>query len=108
MDILEIAIEAEGGVGKLADALGEKQNVVSNWRARRLPRSWAKVLALKYGKSSCMPVAQATQAQAATECIAPASTHTDPERRVGCQPNPYPDLERRAPLAAALAEQKGG
>ena len=36
-----------------------------------------------------------------------ASTRADPERRVSCQPNPYPDLERRAPLAAALAEQKG-
>ena len=53
------------------------------------------------------PAAQETQAQAATECIAPASTHTDPERRVSCQPNPDPDLERRAPLAAALAGQKG-
>ena len=48
MDILEIAIKAEGGVSKLAVVLGEKQNVVSNWRGRRLPRAWAKFLQLKY------------------------------------------------------------
>jgi hypothetical protein len=76
MDILQIAIEAEGGVGKLAAALGEKQNVVSNWRARRLPRPWAKVLALKYGKAlpatsdPADPAAQQIQAQPATEAVA--------------------------------------
>ena len=76
MDILQIAIEAEGGVGKLAAALGENQNVVSNWKARRLPRPWAKVLALKYGKAlpACVdasePVAQDIRAQAATEIVA--------------------------------------
>lgn len=73
MDILQIAIDAEGGVGKLAAALGEKQNVVSNWRARRLPRAWAKVLGMKYGNSlPASPVAQQNHAQAATECVAGA------------------------------------
>ncbi len=34
MKALTKAIEVAGGVGKLAAALGIKQNVVSNWRAR--------------------------------------------------------------------------
>jgi len=34
MDALTKAIEAAGGVGKLALAIGTAQNVVSNWRAR--------------------------------------------------------------------------
>jgi len=48
MDILNTAIDAEGGVGKLATALGVRQSVVSNWRARGLPRSWDYALRLKY------------------------------------------------------------
>lgn len=34
MDALESAIEAAGGVGKLADLLGIYQSTVSNWKAR--------------------------------------------------------------------------
>jgi hypothetical protein len=84
MDILEIAIEAEGGVSKLAAALGEKQNVVSNWRARRLPRPWAKVLALKYGKAlpattgPADPAAQQRRAQAAIQTVADTVTKEAP------------------------------
>lgn len=39
---LDMAIEAAGGVGKLADLLGTKQNVISNWRlpGRGVPRDW--------------------------------------------------------------------
>lgn len=38
---LDLAIEAAGGVGKLADLLGTRQNVVSNWRARgSVPHEW--------------------------------------------------------------------
>jgi DNA-binding transcriptional regulator YdaS (Cro superfamily) len=39
---LDLAIEAAGGVGKLADLLGVRQNVVSNWRlpGRGVPRDW--------------------------------------------------------------------
>ena len=48
MEILEIAIKAEGGVGKLAAAIGERQNVVSNWRKRGVPRPWRQVLQLRY------------------------------------------------------------
>lgn len=49
MEILEIAIKAEGGVGKLACALGERQNVISNWRKRnRIPRAWVQVLEMRY------------------------------------------------------------
>lgn len=68
MDILQIAIDAEDGVGKLADALGVRQNVVSNWRARGLPKSWALLLQLKYGQKSAQ--APANTAQAATENVA--------------------------------------
>ena len=34
MNALDRAIEALGGVGKLASAIGLRQNVVSNWRMR--------------------------------------------------------------------------
>lgn len=67
MDILQTAIQAEGGVGKLADALGIRQNVVSNWRRRGLSKPWAQLLRLKYAAQA---VAQQTPAQAATETVA--------------------------------------
>ena len=51
MEILNRAIEIEGGVGKLAVALGVAPNVVSNWRMRNeLPRPWQIALNLKYAK----------------------------------------------------------
>ncbi len=34
MDALNQAVEAAGGVGKLAAGIGVAQNVVSNWKAR--------------------------------------------------------------------------
>lgn len=52
MDILQKAIEAERGVSRLADALGVRQNVVSNWKSRGLPKPWQKVLELKYDKQA--------------------------------------------------------
>lgn len=52
MNILQIAIDAEGGVGKLAVALGIRQNVVSNWRIRGLPKPWEQLLTLKYQPKS--------------------------------------------------------
>ena len=62
MNTLEHAIKTTGGVSKLADALGIRQNVVSNWRARnRLPTSWEKLLLLKY------PMAVSAKAQAQQE-----------------------------------------
>ena len=48
MKILEIAIKAEGSVSGLAKTLGIKQNVVSNWRKRGLPKPWDIALSLKY------------------------------------------------------------
>lgn len=52
MDILDIAIDAAGGVGKLAAALGVRQNVVSNWRMReKLPKPWEMVLRAKYARA---------------------------------------------------------
>lgn len=52
MDILEHAIQLEGGVSKLARALGVRPNVVSNWRLekRELPHAWRVALTAKYSK----------------------------------------------------------
>ena len=48
MKTLEHAITTAGSVSKLAVALDVAQNVVSNWRARGLPKSWELALSLKY------------------------------------------------------------
>jgi hypothetical protein len=48
MNILEVAIKAEGSVNGLAKTLGVKQNVISNWRKRGLPKPWDIALSLKY------------------------------------------------------------
>ena len=50
MDILEIAIQAAGGTGRLAYLLDVKQNVVSNWRQRGVPKAWEQVLRYKFKK----------------------------------------------------------
>jgi hypothetical protein len=49
MNILDLSIKHAGGVGRLADELHVRQNVVSNWRSRGLPKPWEQVLRLKYG-----------------------------------------------------------
>ena len=50
MDLLEIAIKAAGGVGRLAYMLDVKQNTISNWRQRGVPKSWQQVLVYKLKK----------------------------------------------------------
>lgn len=50
MDILEIAIKAAGGTGRLAYILDIRQNVVSNWRQRGVPKGWQQVLRFKFKK----------------------------------------------------------
>lgn len=51
MEILEIAIQAEGGIGKLSKKLGLKHpSQVSNWKSRGLPEAWRRLLVIKYGK----------------------------------------------------------
>jgi len=50
MNILEIAIKAAGGTGRLAYILDIKQNVISNWRQRGVPKSWQQVLVYKFKK----------------------------------------------------------
>jgi len=50
MDILEIAIKASGGTGRLAYILDVRQNVVSNWRQRGVPKGWQQVLRYKFKK----------------------------------------------------------
>lgn len=49
MEILTIAIEAEGGISRLAKTLGIRQSAVSNWIWRKkLPRHWDIALSAKY------------------------------------------------------------
>lgn len=50
MDILEIAIKASGGTGRLAYKLDVKQSVVSNWRRRGVPKGWERVLQFMFKK----------------------------------------------------------
>jgi hypothetical protein len=51
LEVLEIAIAHERGVGRLATELGAKQNVVSAWRMRKIIHpGWALGLRLKYKK----------------------------------------------------------
>jgi CRISPR/Cas system CMR-associated protein Cmr3 (group 5 of RAMP superfamily) len=51
MNILKHAIEVEGGVGNLANALGVRQNVVSNWLYRKkLPKPWTIALTVMYAR----------------------------------------------------------
>jgi len=50
MDILEIAIKEAGGTGRLAYILDVRQNVVSNWRQRGVPKGWQQVLKFKFKK----------------------------------------------------------
>ncbi len=63
MDILEIAIKAAGGTGRLAYLLDLKQNVVSNWRVRGVPKGWAKVIEMKFKKE----IAEATKRKESDE-----------------------------------------
>ena len=52
MNILEIALSACGGVGRLAYILDLKQNVISNWRLRgSVPKGWETVIRLKFAKA---------------------------------------------------------
>ena len=50
MDILEIAIKSAGGTGRLAYMLDLRQNVVSNWKVRGVPKGWQRVLEMKFKK----------------------------------------------------------
>ena len=50
MNIFEIAIKSAGGTKKLSAMLDLKQNVVSNWRKRGVPKSWEQVLKYKFKK----------------------------------------------------------
>ena len=77
MTIVDTAISREGGVGKLAPALGIRQSRVSNWRSRqRIPEGWEQALLLRYGDGAeNQPQAPASQAQAATENVAVEVAH---------------------------------
>lgn len=68
MDILEIAIKAEGSVGKLASVLGVSPTAISNWRNadRGLPLSWKTAISLKYRRQiKAAEAAQLADKQAA-------------------------------------------
>lgn len=49
---LERALSRAGGVNRLAQTLGVRQNVVSNWRRRGLPWPWRQLLDLRYPQSA--------------------------------------------------------
>ena len=98
MEILEISIKAEGSVGKLAEALDIRQNVISNWRARGVPKPWAQVLLLKYGSE--LTQAQAAPAQLAINAVAQVQWDGKTERRKLDAP-----IDRRvSPASLAHAE----
>lgn len=46
MNILDYSIQAAGGVTALANALDLEPNVISMWRKRGIPDSWARLLEL--------------------------------------------------------------
>ena len=50
MNSLEIAIEAAGGVAKLAEKLDVKPNRIHNWRVRGVPDGWLSVIRIKFKK----------------------------------------------------------
>ena len=50
MNSLEIAIEAAGGVAKLAGKLDVKPNRIHNWRVRGVPDGWLSVIRIKFKK----------------------------------------------------------
>jgi uncharacterized protein YjcR len=50
MNLLDIAINAAGGVARLAEKLDVKPNVISNWRTRGVPRGWEALLKVKFKK----------------------------------------------------------
>lgn len=79
MEILEAAIKREGGVGKLATALGLRHNVVSNWRNRKLPKSWEVALGLKYGLVPLSPACTTIGVTPAPACVCdPAAAQQQP------------------------------
>lgn len=63
METLEHAITAAGGVGKLAEKLGIKPNVISNWRLRKsIPRGWELVLRDRFVRKALSKRKQTTAA----------------------------------------------
>lgn len=44
MNILDQSIQAAGGISNLARALNIEPNVISNWKVRGIPDSWALAL----------------------------------------------------------------
>jgi hypothetical protein len=72
MEILQTAISAEGGISKLAQAIGTRPNVISNWHSRGVPKGWQKLLEHKYSrrKKPKQATAPAVIGVAATENVA--------------------------------------
>ena len=49
METLDHAINAAGGITRLAEKLGIRPNVISNWRMRNsVPRAWEMVLQSRF------------------------------------------------------------
>jgi len=60
VNILEASITKTGSIVKLAQDLGVRPNVVSNWRSRGTPKSWQQVLQLKFPDVPSKPAASKT------------------------------------------------
>ena len=70
MEILQTAITAEGSVSKLAQAIGTRPNVISNWHTRGVPKGWAKLLEHKYARRRKPAASPASIGSATTETVA--------------------------------------
>lgn len=71
MEILQTAISVEGGISKLAQAIGTRPNVISNWNQRGVPKGWQKLLEHKYARRKPKPApAPAVIGSGATESVA--------------------------------------
>lgn len=71
MEILQTAISAEGSISKLAQVIGTRPNVISNWHQRGVPKGWQKFLEHKYARRNRKAEPAAANARpAATESAA--------------------------------------
>ena len=70
MEILYTAISVEGSISKLAQAIGTRPNVISNWHTRGVPKGWAKLLEHKYARKRKPVFAPAVAGLATTKSVA--------------------------------------
>jgi DNA-binding transcriptional regulator YdaS (Cro superfamily) len=74
MNALDKAIEVAGGVTRLAEALGVRQSVVSNWRMRGKPKG-------RVPADRCLAIEQATNAAVTRNDLRPDVFGAKPSRK---------------------------